>query len=161
MPPPPRTPLLGTLPPGLAFWRLSLPSALAAASLLAIFAPIVGHAANVWRFSSPAAATFLAILVLADTIAADVWRFASSRPPRQQPSGGLCKLRPRQRQSTSGFRSRTRRPSGGSPLAALVLATAPATAACASDCGSRTQKEAAWGRRRPLGRGTCAWGTLC
>ena len=85
--------------PGATFWRLSQASAPAAATLLAIFAPIVGPAANVWQFSSPAAATFLAIFVLADALAAALLAifvpadalaasFGSSRPrnrSRKQP----------------------------------------------------------------------------
>lgn len=121
--------------PGATFWRLSQASAPAALTLLAIFTPIVTpHSRR------------LAIYVLAPALATTLRRL----------------LYPSTSQRTFGdFRSHPPAVLWRHPLAALVLAPAPATAACASDRGSRAQKEAAWGRRRPLGRGTCAWGTLC
>ena len=100
--------------------------------------------------------------------AASFWHFR----PRTRSGGNLLVAfrnhRPRQRHPFWRFFV----PAPGGPLAAALWHLSSSqpllqTAVCTSDRGSCTKKEAAWGRRRPLGRGMCAlkgtrtWGTLC
>ena len=78
--------------------------------------------------------------------------FRNHRPRQRQSSWRFSFLHTFWRQSFSAYHPCTRPPQAD---------------ARASGRGSQAKKEAAWGRRQPLGRGTCAlkgtraWGALC
>lgn len=113
------------------------------------------------------------IFVLSAALGTAFWRLLYPSPPPQQTFGDLC---PRTRSdgnllaAYASFGPGSTNPFGVfhpcNCLAAALWQLSSShpllqTAVCTSDRGSRTQKEAAWGRRRPLGGGTCAWGALC
>ena len=124
-----------------------------------------------WRFShplSPPQQTFGDFRPCNSPGGSFLAAFTTIIPRDSNPFGDSCNYQPSQRHPFWRFFV----PAPGGPLAAALWHLSSSqpllqTAVCTSDRGSCTKKEAAWGRRRPLGRGmcalkgTCAWGALC